>query len=363
MGEEKSTSKAHQTFGRLLWLLTIAFILCHWLACFMAAVDSGSLDAYLGVGASRGSRYLTAMYWAMTTLSTVGYGDITPTSDSERGYAMLAMVVGGAFYGYIVGCVTSVISDMDINTRAYFERMDLISSWLDGHEEVPLILRRRIRNHFKESLASRTAIDDSSIVSDLSPELRADAAFFLIHDRVRCNPMFFDLPNSALANLVGIVKKTNTHVNERIVSYGDPGTAMYVLVDGFARFDYGSMWTPVKETPTSPSSGPSGRFQQLNVGQSFGEEIVFGLAETYMYTIVAIKASTFHSISEDGFKDQFRNMPDLHELMYQSFLRSRAGPEYKSVQGLPAHGGEAHKEGQSALTTWHNTKFESKATA
>ena len=38
----------------------------------------------------------------MTTLSTVGYGDITPTSDIERGYSMGAMVVGGAFYGYIV---------------------------------------------------------------------------------------------------------------------------------------------------------------------------------------------------------------------------------------------------------------------
>merc|ERR1712093_385770 len=110
--------------------------------------------------------------------------------------------------------------------------------------------------------------------------------------------------------------KTQTHANERIVSHGDPGTAMYVLVEGFGRFDYGSMWTPPelqKEITTTPTSA-SGRFQQLTAGQSFGEEIVFGLAETYMYTIVAVRASTFYSISEDGFKDQFRNMPDLHDL-------------------------------------------------
>merc|ERR1712113_72565 len=108
----------------------------------MAAVDPGSLDEDLAEDASTGSRYLAAMYWAMTTLSTVGYGDITPTSDIERGYSMLAMVVGGAFYGYIVGCVTSVISDMDLNMRAYCERMDLITSWLDGHADVPPTLRR-----------------------------------------------------------------------------------------------------------------------------------------------------------------------------------------------------------------------------
>jgi hypothetical protein len=174
--EEKSTSKFHQTLGRLAWLLVVAFLLCHWMACFMAASEGSIVQA--ADSSDMSSRYLLCMYWAMTTLSTVGYGDVTPSTDMGRGYAMLAMIVGGAFYGYIVGCVTSVISDMDLNQRAYFERLDLITSWLDGHYEIPKILRRRIRKHFRDALAARTAIDDPEVISELSPELRADTAFF-----------------------------------------------------------------------------------------------------------------------------------------------------------------------------------------
>merc|ERR1739848_726547 len=120
---------------RFAYLMFITCLLCHWLSCFMSATETGAFDRYFGVEVEVPTirRYMAALYWSMTTLSTVGYGDITPKSDGERAYAMLAMVVGGAFYGYIVGSVTSIISDTDLNTRAYFEQMDLVQSWVDGH--------------------------------------------------------------------------------------------------------------------------------------------------------------------------------------------------------------------------------------
>ena len=38
------------------------------------------------------SRYLAAVYWAMTTITTVGYGDICPESDAGRAFCLLAMI-------------------------------------------------------------------------------------------------------------------------------------------------------------------------------------------------------------------------------------------------------------------------------
>jgi len=325
--EERSSTKAHQTSLRILKLTTLAFVLCHWLACFGAAVDTGSLDSYFKdemEEATAGRRYLASMYWAMTTLSTVGYGDITPTSDAERGYAMLAMIIGGAFYGYIVGCVTSIVSDMDLNARAFYDRMDLIQSWLDCHEDIPKLLRRRARKHFKVTLCLKSAIDDSSVVGELSPELRADIAFFIIHEQVRKNPMFKEISNSALANLVDVLQKTHTNADEFMVKIDDPGDKMYFLVEGVARYDKGFQWRPT-------GADPGQRFHKLIEGDSFGEEIIFDVEDVYTYTIVAITDCVLHSISEDSFKDKYRNMPELRNQMYQSFVKSRKSSDTRHL--------------------------------
>ncbi|EGB12308.1 hypothetical protein AURANDRAFT_9605, partial [Aureococcus anophagefferens] len=54
-------------------------------------------------------RYLAAMYWAFTTMTTVGYGDITPAGDMERIYAIFAMLMGVSFYSYIIASVSSMV--------------------------------------------------------------------------------------------------------------------------------------------------------------------------------------------------------------------------------------------------------------
>ena len=47
--------------------------------------------------------YIASLYWTVTTVTTVGYGDITPTAPAERVYAIICMVVGTGVFGYVIG--------------------------------------------------------------------------------------------------------------------------------------------------------------------------------------------------------------------------------------------------------------------
>jgi len=324
--EENLPPKAHQTGSKLLYLVLITMMLCHWLACFMSASDGTCIEDYLGPDQPKERRYLAALYWAMTTLTTVGYGDVIPSTDKERLYSMLAMIVGGSFYGYIIGSMTSVITDMDVDARAFNERMEMLDAWLEFHEQIPMLLKRRIRRHFRRQLREKSSVDDATIIKDLSPELRADAASFVIHVEVRRNAVFRDLSNSALGSLVEVLQISSSKRGEHMVSQGDPGIAMYIIVQGSARFTQGHPWIPSEggeEGGTSKSNARLKNMSKLIEGDSFGEEIIFTLEETFRYTIVASSLVSMYSLAEDDFKTRFRNMPDLHELMLSNFLNSR----------------------------------------
>lgn len=54
-----------------------------------------------------------AVWWAVQTVTTVGYGDVVPTSDVGRGVAMFEMVVGVSFVSFLTAAVTSTIVRRD----------------------------------------------------------------------------------------------------------------------------------------------------------------------------------------------------------------------------------------------------------
>jgi voltage-gated potassium channel len=48
-----------------------------------------------------------ALWWAVTTVTTVGYGDLVPVTAAGRGVAVALMIVGIALFGFIAGSLAS----------------------------------------------------------------------------------------------------------------------------------------------------------------------------------------------------------------------------------------------------------------
>ncbi|MFO0131487.1 MAG: ion channel [bacterium] len=46
------------------------------------------------------SRYIICMYWAIYTMTTIGYGDIPIITNSERLFACFVMFIASGLYGY-----------------------------------------------------------------------------------------------------------------------------------------------------------------------------------------------------------------------------------------------------------------------
>ena len=52
--------------------------------------------------------YVNSIYWSITTLTTIGYGDITPSNEMEMLYTALSHLLGSALFAYVVGGIATV---------------------------------------------------------------------------------------------------------------------------------------------------------------------------------------------------------------------------------------------------------------
>ena len=57
--------------------------------------------------------YIVSFYFTVTTIVTVGYGDITPKNAQERLFCVILMLIGVISFSFITSTLTSIISTQD----------------------------------------------------------------------------------------------------------------------------------------------------------------------------------------------------------------------------------------------------------
>jgi hypothetical protein len=123
----------------LSWVLLIALALNLIAAALVLSFERD-------VPASNIHSYPDALWWAVTTITTVGYGDRFPMSAAGRGVAVVLMVSGIALFGIITASIAAYFVEHkseqdDVASRLgrILERLDAIESRLrvDEREQRP----------------------------------------------------------------------------------------------------------------------------------------------------------------------------------------------------------------------------------
>ena len=84
------------------------------------------------IHAALSEKYVGAFYWAFTTMTTVGYGDITPTTARERLFTVAAMMVGASLFGYIIGNVTTLVGNSHASKKQLNARLETLTLTLSA---------------------------------------------------------------------------------------------------------------------------------------------------------------------------------------------------------------------------------------
>lgn len=94
--------------------------------------------------------YLLAHYWAMMTITSVGYGDIVPQNQMEYTVAIIDMLIVGYIWAYIVGSIVSLLSSIDPHTVEFKQQIDELNEMV-SHRNLPKNLQFRLRSYMHGS--------------------------------------------------------------------------------------------------------------------------------------------------------------------------------------------------------------------
>ena len=200
-----------QGFERLFFFVIMAFMGCHIVACmwvFFASFSNDFADTWMDTDDIRaldtGGLYLTSMYWTMTTISTVGYGDISATNNIERIFCIITMLAGVILFNMAASIFTKLLQTYD-TTNANFQEKVVILNRIYKDFFMPLKLYERVKKSLKYK--QKKDIDDmAEFLEDLPQGLRLEVSLFVHESTYRKIIFLRDRSSSFIAWVCPLLK-------------------------------------------------------------------------------------------------------------------------------------------------------------
>ena len=241
---------------RVAKFLVSILLLMHWLACFWFYTafaggfppDSWAARADI-LDSSPVAQYIRSLYWTITTMTTVGYGDITPARTVEYVFSAVIMLMGASLYAFIIGSVASLLSSIQAAKNSHWERIDSVTEFL-RQRHVPPEIDAKVRNYYEYVWERYRGLDKNEMLNDLPGPLRLEILLHLASNILKTVPLFKHCsPPLRDALLISLESRTYTP-DSYIANEGELGKSIFFIVEGSVEIisvEQGKSWGTMDE--------------------------------------------------------------------------------------------------------------------
>uniref|UniRef100_K3W9Y3 Cyclic nucleotide-binding domain-containing protein n=1 Tax=Globisporangium ultimum (strain ATCC 200006 / CBS 805.95 / DAOM BR144) TaxID=431595 RepID=K3W9Y3_GLOUD len=219
---------------RLFRMLTIRRILN---SCFFYLIGEGKSNGWVATQGISDSglyeKYVTAFYWSIMTMTTVGYGDIHPCTTSERIFAIVAMIIGAWIFAYGITNVVAMVANLNAAEAMFHLKMDELNDYMEARQ-LPVQLRFEIREFFFNArMSTETKLsNEGKILTELSALLRSKIAFAINDSVLSKMPFFMGADHNFLMELALSMRMVCFPPMEEVILEGEIGEEMFFIFRG-----------------------------------------------------------------------------------------------------------------------------------
>ncbi|KAI6201258.1 Ion transport and Cyclic nucleotide-binding domain containing protein [Aphelenchoides besseyi] len=217
----------------LLLLMATFALIAHWLASKNLnepySATNGSL-APTG-GPSLKSRYVTALYFTLSTITSIGFGNVSATTDLEKIFTIVMMILGSLMYASVFGNVSAIIQRLYSGTARYHTEMSRLREFIRFHQ-VPNPLRQRLEEYFQHAWSYTNGIDMNTVLKGFPDCLQADICLHLHRNLLNSSPAFAGTSPGCLRALSLRFRTTHSPPGDTLVHRGDILTGLHFIARG-----------------------------------------------------------------------------------------------------------------------------------
>ncbi|KAL8063509.1 hypothetical protein ABFX02_01G030600 [Erythranthe guttata] len=177
-------------------------------------------------------KYITSMYLATVTLSTVGYGDLHPVNTGEMVFDIFYILLVLGLTAYIIGNMTHLIVQATHKTRQFREAINAASSFAKRNLLPPHLQDQMIAHLSLKYRTDSEGLQQQETLDALPKAIRSSISHFLFYSLVDKVYLFHGVSNDLLFQLVSEMKPEYFPLREDIILQNEAPTDFYILVNG-----------------------------------------------------------------------------------------------------------------------------------
>ncbi|OVA00508.1 Cyclic nucleotide-binding domain [Macleaya cordata] len=229
-------------FGvRCAKLICVTLFAVHCAGCFyylIAARNKHPEKTWIGASfgdfqeSSLWMRYVTSIYWSITTLTTVGYGDLHPVNSQEMLFDIFYMLFNLGLTSYLIGNMTNLVVHGTSRTRKFRDTIQAASGFAHRNQ-LPARLQDQMLAHLCLKFRTNSeGLQQQETLDALPKAIRSSISHFLFYSLVDKAYLFRGVSNDLLFQLVSEMKAEYFPPKEDVILQNEAPTDFYVLVTG-----------------------------------------------------------------------------------------------------------------------------------
>eukprot|EP00928_Gymnodinium_smaydae_P063036 TRINITY_DN46736_c0_g1_i1.p1 TRINITY_DN46736_c0_g1~~TRINITY_DN46736_c0_g1_i1.p1 ORF type:complete len:919 (-),score=184.58 TRINITY_DN46736_c0_g1_i1:62-2818(-) len=229
----------------VLRVLILLVGITHWAACGWYAVGRKGLEdgkswmtKALPEESTNGVRYLYAAFFSLTTMTTVGYGDITAQNPSEVSFAAFLLLIAAIIFPGILSAITDLLVTLNSERTALAEKMQYLSRYMRWRS-LPTPVFMEIRAYVQFLWETNKGYDEyeDELKKLLPPVLRKELCYHIYGGILRSAPFFawmrdIDICLKEMASAIENVFYSRGDVLFRV---GQPNQQIHLILSGTLR--------------------------------------------------------------------------------------------------------------------------------